>query len=71
MNFGFKSPLYILFFRLKMRIPLILFSFVLIECSVGAPTSGCSSELEDYKELVNAKASIKSSLVTALLGKHL
>jgi len=50
-----------------MRIPLILFSFVLIECSVGAPTSGCSSELEDYKELVNAKASIKSSLITALL----
>ena len=53
-----------------MRIPLILFIFELVECSVGATTTGCS-ELEGYMELVKAKAAIKSSLVTALLGKHL
>ena len=54
-----------------MKILSILFSFALIECSVGAPVLGCSSELEGFKEVVKAKADIKASLVAALLGKHL
>jgi len=50
-----------------MKILSILFSFALIECSVGAPVLGCSSELEGFKEVVKAKADIKASLVAALL----
>ena len=49
----------------------LLITFILIECSVGAPPLDCASELDGYKELVKAKAALKSSLVEALLGKHL
>ena len=54
-----------------MRILLILTTLVVIDCSVGAPTAGCETGIDEYKQLVKAKADLKSSLVAALLGKNL
>ena len=53
-----------------MRILLILTTLVVIDCSVGAPPAGCESGIDKYKQLVKAKADLKSSLVAALLGKN-
>ena len=54
-----------------MRILLILTTLVVIDCSVGAPPAGCESGIDKYKQLVKAKADLKSSLVAAQLGKSL
>jgi len=54
-----------------MRMLAFFIAFILIECSVGAAVMDCSSELDDYKELVQAKASLKFSLVSALSRKQM
>ena len=52
-----------------MRLLLISLNFVLIEWSLGAPTSGCEIGLQELKEIASTKTALKSSLVAAFLGK--